>query len=377
MFMHAASFFAAVFCSRSLTRSTAPLPLPPGMRALLLACAAAALGAAARSPRAGLRQHSATLSSEDAPVVAAARRALDRAEARVAAAAAADAVSAAAAAPAQPFGGAAELSAPAPRFAELSAATRPSRPAGYPDNAAGTALFMIDLCFLAYGTWAQSLVQPMNAFFNAKDSSLSKPDEFDAAVRRFARLTVKDPVARGSCGDVYAAPAAGYAVGCTGAAGLGQPTLLRGPWRLLPSDDISFGEDAVQTKSEPILYRYSAIKPEQSVVAASKPGAFRAYMSPLHITSTIGATWVTMPIDSLDYVDVQEHKVHEVAGPTKSDIFVAFEGSTGIRDTADGEQRSLIGFVLGRKTSETTFEVHVTFRGTRSERMSPHLRRPP
>ena len=334
------------------------------MRALLLACTAVALGASVRSPRLG-RYSSASLSSLDSPVVAAARLALDRAEARVGGA---DVTAAA-----QRFVSAAEVAAAhtveyaSAHTAAVAAVPRPGRPTGYPDNAAGTALFQIDLCFLAYQTWAQSLVQPMNAFLNAKDSSLADPDSLKDAVRRFARLTVNDPVARGSCFPHYTAPPNGYDAECTGENGLGKPTLLRGPWRLMPTDDTSFGEDAVQKESEPILYRYSELKPERSVIAASKPGAFRAYMTPAHITGTIGKTWVTMPLITNDYVDIKEHNVHTVEGPDKTDILVAFEGTTGFREGPEGEQRSLVGYVLGRKTSDATFEVHVAFRGTRSE----------
>lgn len=205
-------------------------------------------------------------------------------------------------------------------------------------------VFHLDLSILAYQLHGQSLVWPIDPFYEerTKGNGVDRPT-FMARVAQWAQELGPLQTQSNSGASVY-----------------------RGPGVL--------GGFANNPSHDPILYNYSRIHPWSPAIM-NAAGRWTEYLTPSAITAPIAAAYVSYRIadSSEDSVDLREVSRHPDAAPadTSRDMLIAFEGGTGDKgEVGQPASQSLMGFVLMRRTGDESYDIHIAFRGSRSGKAS-------
>jgi hypothetical protein len=199
-------------------------------------------------------------------------------------------------------------------------------------------VFELDLSILAYQLHGQSLVWPIDPYF--EEHADSRGTSRDALISLVKAWT-------GRRGPAQVRDAAGL-------------DAIRGPGVLV-------GDQSNETH-DPILYNYARLHPWSSNIV-NMDGRWTEYLTPEAITQRIRDVYVaSRRIDTfLDpVIDVAQITPGRVdAAPGARDILCAFDGETGARTAEQLGSQSLMGFVLARDAG-LAWDVHVSFRGSRS-----------
>lgn len=196
-------------------------------------------------------------------------------------------------------------------------------------------VYHLDLSILAYQLHGQSLVWPFDAFYEERAEPLgSTRDDFMDAVRAWA-LALPNTSAL----DSYRGPGIGL--------------------------EQNSGHD-------PVIYNYSRIHPWSNCVFNAN-GEWTEYQTPRAITARINQVYVAYrhrPTGGVDEVRLEALPQQVTPGdrnPDAADVLLAFEGGTGDKGEPNmPASQSLMGFVLLRTTGAASYDVHVSFRGSRS-----------
>lgn len=196
-------------------------------------------------------------------------------------------------------------------------------------------VFELDLAILAYQLHAQSMVWPIDPFYeeHAGPRGTSR-DTLISFIRAWSERRGATQVATGS--GMYRGP--GVLAGLPD-----NPTL------------------------DPIVYDYSRLHPWSDGVS-NNDGRWTEYLTPRAITGRIRDVYVSARALGTGEVVVSELVPgRNDADPDAADVLCAFEGGTGDKGEADQPALfSLMGFVLARDTHDGGYDLHVTFRGSRS-----------
>lgn len=195
-------------------------------------------------------------------------------------------------------------------------------------------VYHLDLSILAYQLYSQSLAFPFDPYYE----DLEERDALMDRVRDWAAITGANQVAAE-----------------TGIEGYRGPGSLAG-FENNPSHD-------------PILYRYSQLHPwSDSITNAAS--TWTEYLTPFEITEQIRDVFVcSRPIGGAeDEVNIDQIVPSQNdAALDAEDVLMAFEGGTG--DKAEPGQfasQSLMGFALLRAGEGDNYDLHISFRGSRS-----------
>jgi hypothetical protein len=195
-------------------------------------------------------------------------------------------------------------------------------------------VFHLDLAVLAYQLHGQSLVWPIDPFYEERGADR---DVVMARVRDWVREQA----------DLQA--------------GVSSLTTYRGPGVLGGFPD--------NPTHDPILYSYGRLHPVSRTIM-NAASVWTEYLTPRAITERIVEVWVSYRQSGGAEDDVLVERVppgRDDADPDASDVLVAFEGGTGDKgEPGQPASQSLMGFVLLRRTTGARYDVHVSFRGSRS-----------
>ena len=196
-------------------------------------------------------------------------------------------------------------------------------------------VFELDLAILAYQLHAQSMVWPIDPFYEEHAGARgTSRDALVAFIRTWAERRGDEQVASGA--GVYRGP--GSLVGLPD-----NPTL------------------------DPLIYDYSRLHPWSDGIS-NNDGRWTEYLTPRAITGRIRDVYVSArALGSGDIVVTQVVSGRDDADADAADVVCAFEGGTGDKGEAGQPALySLMGFVLARETGGGAYDLHVTFRGSRS-----------
>ena len=195
-------------------------------------------------------------------------------------------------------------------------------------------VFHLDLSILAYHLYAQSLIWPFDPYYE------------DLAGLAGARGKMLEKVHQWS------------AQGGTGMPGAPPPG-LRGPGTL--------ADFPTNLRHDPIVYRYDQVRPWHPALA--KPlDTWVRYGAPRTLTETIQEVRVARRRSGADGVVIQQVAIAPESALRRgaADVLWCFEGGTGSKSTDEAPSQSLMGHVLSRRTPDGRYDVHITFRGSRS-----------
>jgi len=200
-------------------------------------------------------------------------------------------------------------------------------------------VYQLDLSILAYQIHGQSMVWPIDPYYEEHAETLGTPrPTMLELVRDWAELRGPAQVAANAGLDAYRGPG-----------------LLAG----LPDNPTH----------DPIIYNYARIHPWSHTVTNNEE-QWTEYLTPDAITRRIRDAYVAArPIggDGSTVTVTQVPRGRVDSDPDASDVLCAFEGGTGDKGAAgQPASYSLMGFVLARDTGNGSYDVHVTFRGSRS-----------
>jgi hypothetical protein len=196
-------------------------------------------------------------------------------------------------------------------------------------------VYELDLAILAYQLHAQSMVWPIDPFYEEHGSGRgTSRDTLISFIRTWASETGAEQVASGS--GVY-----------------------RGPGSLAGIPD--------NPTLDPLVYDYSRLHPWSDGIS-NNDGRWTEYLTPRQITGRIRDVYVSARALGTGEVVVTQLAPGRVDSDVDAtDVLCAFEGATGDKGEAGQPgSYSLMGFVLARETNNGSYDVHVTFRGSRS-----------
>ncbi len=196
----------------------------------------------------------------------------------------------------------------------------------------------LDLATLAYQLHGQSLVWPFDPFYEERTHDVGVGrEELMARVRAWVQA---------------------QALVQAGVTTLGA---YRGPGALAGFPD--------NPTHDPILYNYSRIHPWSDTVMNAS-AEWTEYLTPPEITGRIAEVYVSYRVAGGSETDVIVEPVplaRDDRDPDASDVLVAFEGGTGDKgELGQPASQSLMGFALLRSTGPSSYDVHISFRGSRS-----------
>lgn len=198
-------------------------------------------------------------------------------------------------------------------------------------------VYQLDLSILAYQLHGQSLVWPIDPYYEEHAS--------DRGTSRLALMAlIRDWLPRRAQSQIDAM------------AGLDA---YRGPGALAGLDD--------NPTHDPIVYDYARVHPWSDAIV-NMDGRWTEYLTPRAITGRIRDVYVSArPIGDGTRVELfVVPPAREDWDPDAADVLCAFEGGTGDRgDPGRPVSYSLMGFVLARATVDG-YDAHITFRGSRS-----------
>jgi hypothetical protein len=200
-------------------------------------------------------------------------------------------------------------------------------------------VFELDLAVLAYQIHGQSMVWPIDPFYEEQAGSAGTPrDAFMALVRAWAARQGPRQVAAQAGLDAYRGPG-----------------VLAG----LPDNPLH----------DPILYDYSRIHPWSHTIT-NNDDQWTEYLTSDAIVRRIRDVYVSArPIggDGSTVVLAQVPPHRDDFDADATDMLCAFEGGTGDKgEPGQPASYSLMGFVLVRDTGGGSYDIHVNFRGSRS-----------
>jgi hypothetical protein len=200
-------------------------------------------------------------------------------------------------------------------------------------------VYELDLAILSYQIHAQSMVWPIDPYYEEHAGTLGTPREtMLALVRQWAAQHGPAQVAALAGLDAY-----------------------RGPGVLAGLPD--------NPTHDPIIYNYARIHPWNQTVSNNQD-AWTEYLTPDAITRRIRDVYVSarpMGSDGMTVALTQVPPGRVDSDPDASDVLCAFEGGTGDKGIAGyPASYSLMGYVLARDTGDGGYDVHVQFRGSRS-----------
>ena len=198
-------------------------------------------------------------------------------------------------------------------------------------------VYQLDLAILAYQVHGQSMVWPIDPFYEEHDGGLGTPrDTFMGLVRDWIARRAPAQIATKPGLDAYRGPGA-----------------LAG----LPDNPMH----------DPIIYNYARIHP-WSRTATNNQYLWTLYRVPHALTRRIKDVYVSarqIGGDGMMLAQVPPGRID--FDLDAADTLCAFEGGTGDKGEPDQPASySLMGFVLARDTGDGGYDVHVTFRGSRS-----------
>jgi hypothetical protein len=189
-------------------------------------------------------------------------------------------------------------------------------------------VFELDLAIYAYQLHAQSMVWPIDPFYEEHAGPRGTSREtLIALIRAWSEAT--------------------------------GPGIYRGPGVLAGQPD--------NAALDPIIYDYARIHPWSDAIS-NNDGRWTEYLTPRAITGRIRDVYVSARATGTSDV-VVAHLVpgRNDADDDAADVLCVFEGGTGDKgETGQPALYSLMGFVLARDTHDGGYDVHVTFRGSRS-----------
>ena len=223
----------------------------------------------------------------------------------------------------------------------LSKASSNSIPVNYKDFPYHPLVYHLDLSTLAYQLYGQSLVWPFDPYYEEMGE---ERDAYMSKVKAWAKrhgLTHKANSKKGR--DVY-----------------------RGPGSVARFADNSL--------HDPILYNYGLIYPWSNNIT-NADGRWTEYLTPRKITDQIKEVYVSYRAtgdskDKISLMKILPQRNPSVANKSKKqgkDVLLAFEGGTGDKgESGQPASQSLMGFVLLRNKANGHYDVHISFRGSRS-----------
>jgi hypothetical protein len=200
-------------------------------------------------------------------------------------------------------------------------------------------VFHIDLSILAYQLYGQTLVWPFDPYYEELNSGAGDRAAFMKKVWAWARET--------------------------GAVQQGRRSVLndyRGPGVL--------GGFAANERHDPIVYRYGLVDPWSPCIN-NLGKRWVVYETPTRITERIRDVYVAYRRagGGVDDVVVERGPVKRPAWTREpaADVLLCFEGGTGGKGEArQPHSQSLMGCVLLRWSGGSSYDLHISFRGSRS-----------
>lgn len=196
-------------------------------------------------------------------------------------------------------------------------------------------VYELDLAILAYQLHGQSLVWPIDPYYEEHAGDRGTPRETMLELVRAWAATRGEAQVRDGAGP------------------------YRGPGVLAGL--------ANNPTHDPIIYDYSRLHPWSGAIV-NLEDQWTEYLTPRAITGRIRDVYVSArPIGSDTLEVAQLAPARADADADATDVLLAFEGATGDRgEEGKPASYSLMGFVLVRDTHDGGYDVHVTFRGSRS-----------
>jgi hypothetical protein len=199
-------------------------------------------------------------------------------------------------------------------------------------------IYHLDLSFLAYKLSRQTMVWPFDPYYEEVNIFDDGRLRFMAKVRSWASAKGEEQLSNSMGIEAY-----------------------RGPGVLGGFDD--------NVSHDPILYRYDRIHPWSNSIT-NIHGTWIEDVTPKAITERIkdvyvcyrkaGGTEETVSINQIPFK--RDNRV-----PDTGDTLLAFEGGTGDKgEVGQPASQSLMGYVLLRKKTGDSYDVHIAFRGTQS-----------
>ncbi|MEP5180576.1 MAG: lipase family protein [Rhizobiaceae bacterium] len=199
-------------------------------------------------------------------------------------------------------------------------------------------IYNLDLAILAYQLYGQSLAWPYDPYYEEHGGTSAQRDATMMRVHTWAGQTGLEQRARPAGLNGY-----------------------RGPGSLNGFPD-NIGHD-------PIIYSYGNIYPWHNTLT-NADGKFTEYLTPKKITAQIKSAFVCYRPAGADAGSSAIKQIEaNRGGPASgaSNILLAFEGGTGDKGEANQPaSQSLMGFVLVREKPGGAYDLHISFRGSRS-----------
>jgi hypothetical protein len=199
-------------------------------------------------------------------------------------------------------------------------------------------VYHLDLCVLSYQLYSQTLAWPFDPYYEDLDNMSWDRTKFMKKVHDWAVITGQEQVRTGTGLSSY-----------------------RGPGVLGGFDN--------NLNHDPILFRYDLVYP-WSDTATNPAGRWTEYLTPKRITGQVRDVYVCYRTTGGKKGDVViERLPTRNRSPTLGarDVILAFEGGTGDKgEPGQPSSQSLMGFVLLRHKPGGNYDLHITFRGSRS-----------
>lgn len=181
----------------------------------------------------------------------------------------------------------------------------------------------LDLCILAYQTYHQSLVWPLDAWYESlARMGTDRRTEFLSTIRESFYEAARD---------------------------------VEGPWAGL------LGPTWGDTLLDPVLTRPRQFNPKVPAFTVNPNGDVVVLRAPTYITDRITRTRVAR-YDATGKVTIDDVDTHQFSG----DELIAFVGMTGHTGRPEVTVASLMGVVLRREVRPGVFDLFIVFRGSRS-----------
>ncbi|MCJ8325320.1 MAG: lipase family protein [Rhizobiales bacterium] len=199
-------------------------------------------------------------------------------------------------------------------------------------------VYHLDLAILAYQIYGQSLVWPFDPYYEERSNGDNDRRKMMAKVKTWA----------GKQGVAQVAKKPGL-------------NSYRGPGQL--------NGFANNGSHDPIIYNYNLIDPWNQAIT-NADGKWIEYLTPRQITANIKDTRVCYrpvgaPIGAAATAKIKRQ--HSNMSPNAKGYLLAFEGATGDKgEKAQPASQSLVGFILTREKADGGYDIHISFRGSRS-----------
>tara|TARA_R110002126_G_scaffold164211_3_gene312083 strand:+ start:1463 stop:3196 length:1734 start_codon:yes stop_codon:yes gene_type:complete len=199
-------------------------------------------------------------------------------------------------------------------------------------------VYHLDLAILAYQIYGQSLIWPFDPYYEERSNRDNDRKKMMAKVKSWATQQGVFQSDKNLGLDGY-----------------------RGPG--------SLNGFANNTTHDPIIYDYSLIDPWNDAITNAE-GKWIEYLTPSVITADIKETRVCYRPSGASLgaaaTATIDHK-HTNLSPNADGYLLAFEGGTGDKgEFGQPASQSLMGFILTREKAGGRYDVHISFRGSRS-----------